>query len=275
MTSAGFDMVISNSALSAVDGRTAIFNGTLTALNGYNSNVNINCNGGSIPSSCAPASVAPSDGGQPFQITVSNNTVANLSFNLHAVGTDPAAFTQTVPVTLAVAQDFIFTASSSTQTVTAGGAATYSLTVSPAGNAFSSSISFSCSGLPPLTQCLLPAPVTPGVNSVPVTLTIDTTTPIAILHRRKLIYAAWLPGFGITFLFGLLSGDSRRKRCAMYAAIGTVLLLTLLPPACGGGGGSGGGPQPQPGTLAGTYTVTVHASSGAQSHTLPLKLTVQ
>jgi len=106
---------------------------------------------------------------------------------------------------------------------------------------------------------------------------MTTTAPIETLRRQGFLYAAWLPLPSLALVFaGFLSGDSRRKRVAMYAAMATVLLLTLLQPACGGGGsGSSGTPQPQPGTLAGTYTVTVHASSGAQSHTLALTLTVQ
>ena len=276
VTSRGFSMSITNSALRAVDGGTATYTGTLTAINGYNSSVNINCNGGTIPSTCAAVAVTPSASGQPFSLDVSNTAAANLSFNLQAVGSDPATFTQTLPVTFTVAQDFTLATSAASQTVQAGGTATYNLTVAPAGHAFDSSISFTCSGLPGLTQCSLPAPVTPGAIPVPVTLMITTTAPIAVLQRQGFIYAVWLPAFGMTFLFaGFLNSDSRRKRVTMYVAIGAILLLTVLQPACGGGGGSGGGPQPQPGTLAGTYTVTLHATSGAQSHTLPLTLIVQ
>ncbi len=277
VTSGGFNMSITNSALSVVDGRTATYSGTLTALNGYSNSVNINCIGDTIPSSCAPVAVTPIASGQPFSLNVSNSAAASLSFNLQAVGTDPAGFTQTLPVSLTVAQDFTLTASAVSQTVTAGQTASYSLTLAPAGNAFNGSISFTCSGLPPLTQCSLPAPVTPGTGPAVANLMITTTAPIATLRRQGFLYAAWLPLPSLALVFaGFLSGDSRRKRVAMYAAMATVLLLTLLQPACGGGGsGSSGTPQPQPGTLAGTYTVTVHASSGAQSHTLALTLTVQ
>jgi hypothetical protein len=264
VTSGGFNMSITNSALSVVDGRTATYSGTLTALNGYSNSVNINCIGGTIPSTCATVGVTPSASGQPFSLNVSNSVAASLLFNLQAVGTDPVGFTQTLPVSLTVAQDFTLTASAVSQTVTAGQTASYSLTLAPAGNTFNGSISFTCSGLPPLTQCSLPSPVTPGSGPV-------------VANLQGFLYAAWLPLPGLAFVFAdFLSGDSRRKRVAMYAAMATVLLLTLLQPACGGGGsGSSGTPQPQPETLASTYTVTVQASSGAQSHTLALTLIVQ
>jgi hypothetical protein len=280
ITSSGFAMSISNPTLSALDGKTANYTGTLTSQGVYTSQVNINCSGGTIPSSCLQVSAVPSPPGTSFSLAVSNGVAANFAFGIQAVGTDAGSFTQTIPVTFTVAQDFTVAASTSSQTVKAGQTASYNLTVAPAGTVFSNSISFSCFGLPSLSQCSFnPASVTPGNGSASTSLTITTTAPVASLRKHGLLYAAWLPLPGIAMIFaGFVSGDRRRKRLATYAGVGLVSFLVLLLASCGGGGGGGiapAPPPPQPGTPPGTYTVTVTAFGAGLSHQQMLTLTVQ
>jgi hypothetical protein len=60
---------------------------------------------------------------------------------------------------------------------------------------------------------------------------------------------------------------------ALLALVGTMALA----PACGGGGGGGGTTTPPPpsgGTPAGTYTVTVTATSENRTQQIPLTLKV-
>jgi len=68
----------------------------------------------------------------------------------------------------------------------------------------------------------------------------------------------------------------RLKEFRLGLVVGTVALLALLLAACGGGGG-GGGNNKNPGTPAGTYTLTITGTvSGTTTlqHTTTLTLTV-
>jgi hypothetical protein len=81
-----------------------------------------------------------------------------------------------------------------------------------------------------------------------------------------------LPGiFGVVLAFG-----GRKKRLSAYRMLGLIVILgcsMLWMPACGGGGSSGG--QSNPGTPAGTSSLTVTATSGTLSHSAVVTLTVQ
>lgn len=84
-----------------------------------------------------------------------------------------------------------------------------------------------------------------------------------------------------TFLYGALlcvplfaTACVRRRK-----TFGLVLFAAILMAGCGGGGG-GGGTQPPPppnpdATLPGTYIINITGTSGTQSQTASLRLTVQ
>jgi Beta-propeller repeat/Domain of unknown function DUF11 len=166
-------------------------------------------------------------------------------------------------------------------TVVAGQPASYQIALTPQ-QTYSASISLTCSaGLPggnPASTCSFSTtPVTlQGTSPSQVTLTISTsprtTTTVELLPRGGPFYAAWLPITGLAFLGLGVRGRVKRKG----SLLGGFLLLALmtlvaLQPACGGHSST----TTTTGTPAGTYTVTVSATSGTFSQTTPITLVVQ
>jgi hypothetical protein len=93
-------------------------------------------------------------------------------------------------------------------------------------------------------------------------------------RSNRIFYALLLPG-----LFGLVIPVGNRKRTLrgvrLLSLAALLALSTLWMPACGGGGSSG---TSNPGTPAGTSSVTVTATTGGTSaltHTTTVTLTVQ
>jgi len=176
--SPGYANVISNSPQTVFPTQTAMFNGTVTAKNGYASAVNLSCTGGA-PATCAL---------QPTQITFSENptatytvtaggSVGDYSFNVHAVGTDGRAITHDAPITLHVV-DFNLTAPSPNSLSVAqggtSGASTFQVT---AAGSFTGTVALACSsGLPAGTACVFsPSSAVNPTSSSPVTVTLTVT----------------------------------------------------------------------------------------------------
>jgi hypothetical protein len=112
-------------------------------------------------------------------------------------------------------------------------------------------------------------------NTSPVSsqLTISTTArPVTTtsLHSGSLLwYAAFLPISGLA----LLGRTRGRKRMMIFFLLATLFAGVLFQVACGSG--SKTSPTVNPGTPAGTYTVTVTGSSGSASHGTTVTLVVQ
>ena len=111
----------------------------------------------------------------------------------------------TLAVTLA--QDFLVTSSTPSQSVTAGQTSgPYNLTVQPVGSTFSGAVTLACSpGLPAQAQCVFSpsTPVTPENSAVNVVMNISTTASKSTFQARQrgvLIFDAFyllLPGIMI------------------------------------------------------------------------------
>lgn len=162
------------------------------------------------------------------------------------------------------------TGSPSSVTVSAGGTANYTLTLTPSGvSTFPAAISFSASGLPSgATATFTPSSVAAGSGTTQVALSIKTSSTSARVESGK---HPWLIALGVLIvpLVGM-----RRARKLGWAAFGMgMLVLCLLGgaiTACGGGGGGGGG-----GNSPQTYLVTIIATSGQVQQATSVTLNVQ
>jgi len=188
--------------------------------------------------------------------------------------------------------DFSVAADPTSKEITAGQSVTYTLTVTPV-SGFNQSVALSCTKPTQLTLAtcsVSPSAVTPdGTNAATATVTITTTArgtgaprfvpsppPLGrytALPLRVLLGALLALLAALTALWAL--GERRLNLSPVrWPPLGVGLMFLLLWAACGGGGGGGGPPPPKPGTPAGTYTLTVTATSGGVSHTTSLTLKV-
>lgn len=178
-----------------------------------------------------------------------------------------------------VAGGYAMSVSPSAQTVQAGLPAPYTVSVAPTKGVFGSPITLSCGSLPTGATCSFTTTsvtLNGGVSPASVVLNLTTTaqpqnTITSALWRRSL-YAFWLMVPGMA-LFGLGAGGKRRGRKGRV--LGLLMLsvlfgLVLLQPSCSS-------PKTQPtvaGTPSGTYSLTVTATSGTFTQSLPISLTV-
>jgi len=204
---------------------------------------------------------------------LTSSTLAGASYSVTATYGGDTNFSGSTssPVPYDV-QDFTITLIPTTVTVTAPGqSGTTMLTITPLGG-FSQTVTYACTGLPSEATCTFPTAATGG------TLTITTTAPSAKMDKnpsgrsRGLFYALLLPGF-----LGLVISPGSRKETLrglrLLSFIALLALSTLWMPACGGG--SSGGGTSNPGTPAGTSSVTVTATAGSISHNAKITLTIQ
>lgn len=267
--SGDFVLALSTPPTSLAAGDHAVVPGTLTALNGYNSAINLSCVAGTSapPATCTftPAKLTPTANGAAFNLTLGSPTAGSFAFNAQAVGTDASNTSHSLPVALAV-YDFQITPDIIDPTVPAGQTATYSLNFALTGVAtFPQDVTYTCTGLPRLSTCSFsPAQISAGSGTTSVSLLVATTAPIASdRSRRPLLFYAGL--FPIVTIFAC-AGASRRKR--LFTAP-LLLLLAILLTSCGGGFGTDNA-SAQPGTPPGTYTVVVNASSGTLRHSVQM-----
>jgi VCBS repeat protein/HYDIN/CFA65/VesB family protein/centrosomal CEP192-like protein len=251
-------------------------------------------------------------------LAASSNCVIKVTFTPKAAGSRTGTLTITdnapgSPQTVALAgtgQDFSIGAaspSSTSATVTAGGSASYQLSITPSGG-LSGMVSLACSGAPSEATCTVnPTSATlSGSSDVTASVTVSTTAP-TMVSPRNLPPAGWtspLPNLGghISLSLGMwllallvllveakrqaastmvprLCGGDRGSRCSCRPlptfVLVTLLLLSLGWTACGGGGST---ESHNPGTPTGTYSLTVSAmyTSGSTTlkHDVTLKLTV-
>jgi hypothetical protein len=161
-----------------------------------------------------------------------------------------------------------FTVSSPTgpQTISGGGSAIYTITVTPQNGSFNNAVTFAVSGLPAgAIGTFQPTSVTPGSSPASSTLTIQMgTLQTAALKVGWPLAAPALAALGLLFIPG-----KRRRRWITMAVLllGSIGAVTAMT-GCGGGFAI-------PKASAQAYTVTVTATSGSIQQTTTVQLTVQ
>ncbi len=266
-----YTLAISNTPLTVGPNQTATFNGTLTAVNGYNSPVNLTCGAGA-PGACTftPSSpITPTTGGVAFTVSMnSGGTAGTFNFNIHTVGNDVSATTHDAPVVLNVA-DFTWTTTNTTHTVLAGQTTlSYDFIATPTGAAtFFSAVTPSCGNTnPALTTCVFnPPQIASGSGATTVHLTITTTGPntgtgATGTHLRQQADRKSSPWLPLTLPIGgiLFAGFAGRKAAKHSAILGLCVSLVLLGLLAACGGGSSTPPPPPPITVTVTPSTTVN-----------------
>jgi hypothetical protein len=164
-------------------------------------------------------------------------------------------------------------------TVSAGGSATSTLTVSNYGS-FGGTVALTCSVQPsPIQAPICSVSPSSAKSGTPATLTVSTSAPRAALlpgAGSGLRYALWLPLFGLVLSGAGYGSKQKSRRVKIASAALTCMLFAglALQLACGGGSSS------NPGTPAGQFVITVTGTalvtSGTEVNSLALPpLTVQ
>jgi uncharacterized repeat protein (TIGR01451 family) len=203
----------------------------------------------------------PTTPGSAFQIT--NSGSAGIS------GSILSSAQATVTV-----NDYTLTVAPPRATVVAGVPAYYTATVTPTGN-IPNSVSISCSALPTGASCVETTNPLPNLSEGPAStaLIINTTmrvTTLTQLLRKGGLYAALLPISGLAFMAVGIGGISRRKQLRMGLLIGCFFGLILFQAGCGSTSTTN-----TTGTPAGTYIVTITATSGQATRNTTVTLVVQ
>ncbi len=147
---------------------------------------------------------------------------------------------------------------------------------------FTGTVSLSCAITPAAANdpptCSVPASVmVSGTTAQTATLTVNTTAATAM---NRPIRMPWRGAGGAVLACVLLVFVPLRRRSWLALMVWVVLFAAAAGMGCGsganaGGGGGGGGGQTNPGTTAGTYTVTITGVSGGMTETGTVALTVQ
>ncbi|MGH9498234.1 MAG: hypothetical protein ACRD3L_03760 [Terriglobales bacterium] len=213
-----YALAISNPSITALETTNAMFNGTLTSLNGYNSPVNLSCGPGSPPTcTAAPAIVTPTVDGAAFAVTVSSPQCGQYNFSILAKGTDPLATSHSSPVTFvstSLAQpDFTLAINNPTLSADLGVGANFNGTLT-ATACYGFPVTLSCgSGSPPSCSAT-PRILIPTISGAPFVVTVSSnqtatynfdissqgTDPLLIQHVALVAFTSGgNSGSGFTF----------------------------------------------------------------------------
>jgi Domain of unknown function DUF11/Beta-propeller repeat len=190
----------------------------------------------------------------------------------------PVVVTPAPPPAVATVNDFAVSVSPATATVVAGIPASFTVTVTPTGN-IPNEVTIAATGAPSGGTATFPngstfTNLSSGAQSrqLVVNTTARVTTPASLFPAGRPFYAAFLPISGLALLGAGIGGrKSRRRRALMAALLGCFFALVLFQASCS----STPATSTTTGTPAGTYNLTVTATSGSATRTQQVVLVVQ
>lgn len=194
----------------------------------------------------------------------------------------PAA-TQTVALS-GTGQDFTIGPYVLSTTVFPGAGTSYPFAVAPLGG-FAQEVQLSCSGMPAQSNCSMnPASVTlDGRSQASVVMQVTTTQASHTgprlgspgeWPRLRPLTALSLALLGLLAILALSQTGRRGRNWRTLASAAVIMALVMVWVACGSNS-SVSTPPPSGGTPAGTYTLTVTATSGSLSHSVTTQLVVR
>ncbi len=171
-------------------------------------------------------------------------------------------------------------ASPTSQTITTGQTASFSLAFAPAAS-FAGTINLSCA----ITPAVTPAPTCslssssvqiPGSGTQPVTIQVATvaSATTGALTRVNFPLGPMSLAWTLLFLGSAWLWSRNRNRLPVLAAP-IVVLAFAFSVGCGGSSSSSSSTHTTPGTPAGTYTTTITATSGSTTQKMALQVVVQ
>jgi Bacterial Ig-like domain (group 3)/FG-GAP-like repeat/Chitobiase/beta-hexosaminidase C-terminal domain/NHL repeat len=162
--------------------------------------------------------------------------------------------------------DFTVTATPPSQSIEPGGSAMYPITVTDVGSSFTSAVTLSVTGLPAgATASFNPTTITPDSESGTSTLTVTTANSAAL--ARPNLWPVGAPALALLFMlpFRRWRRAWKGKVLLLVAALASLAGAASLM-GCGGGFGL---------NVSESYTLTITGTSGTDTHSTTVQLTVK
>jgi hypothetical protein len=207
-----------------------------------------------------------------FGPTSTGTDTATLSVSDNAPGTPQTSSLAGVATAPPVSPDFSLAATPANQSVAAGNSATYQINLASINGSFTQPVTFAASGLPSgASVTFMPISVTPGSHGASSAMTVLTTAQHAAVENQPSLWPCAAPVFAAALLF-FPAKRLRRGKKAWGVFANLVCIIALLGLVASMTGCAAGFALPSTGK---TYTITVTGTSGSNTHSTTVTLTVQ